>query len=56
MESKDYWKLFETSGSVKDYMNFKTDENDEPCADGKEKSGATNNNGACAEGNKDRRE
>ncbi len=53
MDSKNFWKLFETSGSVDDYMNFKKEGKGEPCDNKEEEKSANNDNGACSEGDKD---
>ncbi len=56
-ENNNSWKLFETSGSVDDYMNYKKDEGCkpcEPCNTVEGKNSADNDNGSRSEGDKDR--
>ncbi len=46
MDDKNYWKLFETSGHIDDYMNFKHDDTPSEVENREDGACADNDNGA----------
>ncbi len=60
MENKNFWKIFENTGDVNDYINYKSENtsncaNESPKDDLNEPQSDNNNNGPCTESDKDGR-